>query len=100
MIRGRTRAELDRNRMLELALVRLVEIIGEAATHVSPEGRAAHPNLPWPQIIGTRHRVVHGYGKVDLNVLWDTVTDDLPPLIAQLKTVLGVQDDPPQGRST
>ena len=89
MIEDRTRADLDRNRMLELALVRLVEIIGEAATRIGHECQARYPNIPWPHVIGTRHRLAHGYDKVDLDVLWDTVTEDLPPLIAELERIVG-----------
>ncbi|MEE9294805.1 MAG: HepT-like ribonuclease domain-containing protein [Phycisphaerae bacterium] len=88
MVQGKVRADLDHDRMLELALVRLVEIVGEAAARVSPAGQERYSGLPWPQIIGTRHRLVHGYGKVDLNVLWDTVIDDLPPLIAALERIV------------
>ncbi len=74
--------------MLQLALTRLVEIVGEAAARVSSERQARHPDIPWRIIAGTRNRLIHGYDVVDLDVLWDTVTDDLPPLIVQLETAL------------
>jgi len=70
-------------------LVRLVEIVGEAAAGVSPDGQAEYPSIPWRQIIGMRNRLVHGYESVDLDVLWDTIEDDLPPLIAELERILG-----------
>ena len=85
MIAGKERADLDRERMLELALIRLVEIIGEAAARVSPEGRIRYPLIPWREVIGMRNRLVHGYDSVDLDVLWDTVELDLPPLIIELE---------------
>jgi len=88
MIRGRTRPDLDRNRMLELALVRLVEIVGEAARQVSERGRARYSSIPWREITSMRNRLVHGYDEVDLNVLWDPVTADLPPLIAALEEIV------------
>lgn len=85
---GRTRADLDTDRMLSFALVRAIEIIGEAARRVSHEGRASCPALPWPSIVAMRNRVVHAYFDIDLNRVWDTVTDDLPPLIAALEHAL------------
>ena len=88
MARGRSRADLDRDRQLNLALVRLVEIIGEAAKRVGPARREAHPQIPWTQIIGTRDRLIHGYDRVNFDILWRIVADELPSLVEQLKTIL------------
>ena len=88
MIAGKKRADLDGERMLELSLIRLIEIIGEAAARVSVEGRNRYPSIPWREVIGMRNRLVHGYDSVDLDVLWDTVELDLPPLITQLEKYL------------
>lgn len=85
---GKQRGDLDQDRKLVLAIVRLVEIVGEAADHVSREFQEAHPEIPWPVIIGMRNRLAHGYFDVDLNLVWDTVKDDLPPLIAQLEKIV------------
>ena len=85
---GRSRNELDTNSMLSLSLVRLLEIIGEAARAVSADGRAAHTAIPWKKIIGMRDRVVHGYFDINLDVVWETVTHDLPSLIAALESLL------------
>jgi len=87
MIQEKNRSDLDNDRMLELALVRLVEIIGEAAARVGTESREKYPSVPWLQIVGMRNRLVHGYDAVDLDVLWDTIIDDLPPLIAELENL-------------
>ena len=87
MIQGKERSNLESDRMLELSLVRLVEIIGEAAARVGTEIREKYPSIPWLQIVGIRNRLVHGYDAVDLDVLWDTIIDDLPPLIAELEKV-------------
>lgn len=81
--------DLEADRVLQLALVRLVEVVGEAATRVSDEGQRRYGCIPWQQARGTRKRLVHGYDTVDLRVLWDTITDDLPPLIAELERILG-----------
>ena len=81
---GRAAPDLATDRMLQLGLSRLVEIVGEAASRVSEKGQAAIAQLPWPDIIGMRHRIIHGYDQVNLETLWRTVTEDLPPLIAAL----------------
>jgi uncharacterized protein with HEPN domain len=72
-----------------LALTRLVEIIGEAANRVSEKTRQKNPQIPWPQIIGMRNRLIHGYDVVDLDLLWDTITNDLPPLVKSLQGIVG-----------
>ncbi|MBI3323177.1 MAG: DUF86 domain-containing protein [Candidatus Omnitrophica bacterium] len=87
-VRGKKRVDLDGDRKLVLALVRLVEIIGEAAGNVTKEFQAAHPEIPWPVIVGMRNRLAHAYFDIDLDRVWDTVKEDLPPLIAQLEKVV------------
>jgi uncharacterized protein with HEPN domain len=82
------REDLAGDRVMQLALTRLVEVVGEAANRTSPDTRQRHPDIPWPQIVGMRNRLIHGYDVVDLDLLWDTVTDDLPPLIGQLQSVI------------
>jgi uncharacterized protein with HEPN domain len=82
------RGDLDTDRVLQLALVRLIEIVGEAARRVSDETQSRHPQIPWPQVISTRNRLVHGYDFVDHDILWETITDDLPALIAQLEQII------------
>lgn len=80
--------DLDHNRMLQLALVRLVEIVGEAATRVSDAGQERYSSIPWHKARGMRNRLVHGYDRIDLVVLRHTITDDLPPLIAELERII------------
>ena len=89
LIRGHTRRALDTDRKLNLALVRLVEIIGEAASRVTNQERTRHQGIPWEDIIGMRNRVVHGYDEVDFDILWDVVELHLPPLILELQRALG-----------
>jgi uncharacterized protein with HEPN domain len=82
---GRTREDLDADRMLQLALVKLVEIVGEAAKSVSAETRARNPEVPWSAAARTRDRLTHHYFEIDLDLLWSTVTESLPELLAVLR---------------
>ena len=81
LVEDRTRPDLDADRVLNLALVRLLEIIGEAAARLTAETRNRTPDIPWPDIIGLRTRLIHGYDIVDFDILWDIVHDDLPLLV-------------------
>lgn len=85
---GRQRADLDTDQMLLFAVVRAIEIIGEAAPRVSPECRAAVPGVPWPAIIGMRNRMVHAYFDIDHDVVWQTVQVELAPLMSVLQAAL------------
>lgn len=84
-MRGRQREDLETDEPLVLSLTRLLEILGEAAGKVSKEGQKAFPNIPWPQVVGMRNRLIHAYFDVDLEQIWETVQEDLPPLITELK---------------
>jgi uncharacterized protein with HEPN domain len=86
---GRSRTDLESDRLLNLALVRLLEIVGEAATRVTEDRRCRSPEIPWADIIGLRNRLIHGYDVVDFDILWDIVRDDLPPLATELRKALG-----------
>lgn len=80
--------DLTEDRKLELALVKDIEIIGEAAYQISQATRDSLPGLPWEDIIGMRHRLVHAYFDINLEILWQTVQNDLPPLIVELERAL------------
>lgn len=86
MAEGRKRSDLDTDLMLRYALTHLVEVIGEAARRVSMPTREKYPDIPWTEIVGMRNRLIHGYDAIDLDLLWDTLALDLPPLI--LETIL------------
>jgi len=83
-----SRSDLDSNEMLRLALTHLVELVGEAASQV-PEGtQKQYPQLPWSDVIGMRHRLIHGYDSIDFDILWETIRKNLPDLIALLDEIL------------
>jgi len=84
---GKTHLDLARERLLQLGLVRLIEVIGEAAARVSEACRQERPGIPWAQIVGTRNRLIHGYDFVDYDILWQTVQEDLPALITELEKI-------------
>ncbi len=87
-VAGREREDLDKDRMLALALVRSMEIVGEAGAMVSSEGRAEITGIPWREIVAMRNRLIHAYFDVNLDVVWETVQNDLPPLISTLEKAL------------
>jgi uncharacterized protein with HEPN domain len=86
-MRGRTRTDLDRDRKLTLALVKDLEIMGEAAYRISRAMRDSMPGIPWDDRIGMRHRLVHAYFDIDLDILWETAQKDRSPLIAELDRI-------------
>ena len=88
LVRGRERADLDRDRQLNLGVVRLLEVLGEAASRIPPDMRAGYPQIQWTQMVGMRNRLIHAYDFIDFNTIWKTLTVDLPPLIDELEKVL------------
>ncbi len=84
---GRQREDLDKDSMLAFALVRAIEIVGEAATKVSIETREQHPEVPWAAIIGMRHRLIHAYFDINHDILWTTATEAVPDLLPRLLAV-------------
>jgi uncharacterized protein with HEPN domain len=84
-VAGRKESDLAGDRQLTLALLKCVEIVGEAAARVGQETRSKYPGVPWAHIVGMRNRLVHNYFDVDLSLLWTTVVDDLPELVAMLE---------------
>ena len=93
LMRNRERPDLDNDRALGLAILRCVEIVGEAAGRVPVATRRRYPRIPWPQIIAMRNRLVHGYDIVDYHIVWSTVTYDLPPLIVELEKALSSEKE-------
>ena len=88
LVRGKTRHDYDSDTALRLALTHLIQVIGETARRVSSQFRERHPAIPWDAIAGMRSKIVHDYMDVDEDMVWDSVTQELQPLIEELKKVL------------
>lgn len=91
-VANKTRADIEDDRLLVLGLMKSIEIIGEAASKISRESRLAHPAIPWVDVIGMCNRLIHAYADVDPDVLWQTVTDDLPSLIPILEKIIETEN--------
>ena len=87
-VQGRSRADLDKDRQFTLSVVKCIEIIGEAATKISSEAKEEVPSVPWPDVIGMRHRLIHMYYDVNLDIVWKTATVELPRLVEALEEAL------------
>jgi uncharacterized protein with HEPN domain len=83
-----SRSQYDSDHNLRLALTHLLQVIGEAARRVSQEFRDLHPEVPWKAIVGMRHRVVHDYMNVDEQIVWDTATQEILPLLRVLEKLV------------
>jgi uncharacterized protein with HEPN domain len=82
-----TRESFEKDEMLQLALVRLIEIIGEAASKISQEFRDEHTTIAWQAIIGMRNRLVHAYFAIDYDIVWNTISIAIPELVKQIKAI-------------
>jgi len=85
---GRDRSDLRHDQMLTFAIIRGFEVIGEAAGQVSEAARATCPGVPWSLMVGMRNRLIHAYFDINLDRVWDSVVNDVPPLIEALGRVL------------
>ena len=85
-------ASFRQNRVVQLAVVRLLEIVGEAAARTPGAVKDQYPLIPWRQISGMRNRLIHGYDAVDLDIVWSVLSNDLPGLVAQLDAILSPHD--------
>ena len=88
LCQNRSRSDLDTDRLLCLALVRLTEIVGEAASRVSTSERQHHPEIPWSQIVALRNRLIHGYDAIDFDILWTVLSVDMSELIRELEKII------------
>ena len=82
-----TREEFNRNEVLQYACIHLLEIIGEAANGLTDKTRQRYPGIPWLKVINMRNRLIHGYVDVDMEIVWRTIKNDLPPLVDQVRKI-------------
>ncbi len=92
---GLTWEAFEKSRLHQFAMVKLVEIIGEAARSLSDTTRDAHPEIPWPAMIGMRNHLVHRYFRIDLPIVWDVIQNHLGPLIAHLEPLVPPEESSP-----
>jgi uncharacterized protein with HEPN domain len=85
---NRSKDDLNTDDMLTLSVIKLLEIVGEAAKNVSQSLKSSHPDIAWKQIAATRDRLVHGYFDVDYDIVWEIITKDLPTLISALEKII------------
>jgi uncharacterized protein with HEPN domain len=85
--KNKTRESLDSDRQLVRALEKSIEILGEAAVHVTEKRRHGLQGIPWKNIVGMRNHLIHAYFDINLDILWKTIVEDLPPLISELEKV-------------
>jgi uncharacterized protein with HEPN domain len=89
------REDLERSVILRMGLVKLIEIIGEAAYKISAEKKEMHPEIPWKQIEGIRHRLVHDYYAININIVWNTITKEIQPLLEKVRHILDLENAAP-----
>lgn len=87
-VSNQTKEDLENNRILALAIVKELEIIGEAANNISDDCQNRYPDIPWGDMIGMRNRLVHAYFGINYNIVWQTVNESLPPLLKQMETII------------
>ncbi len=88
LIAGRSRADYDADRTLRLALVRLLEVVGEAASRIPLDFRDEHTEIPWFGVVGLRNRLIHGYDDVDYDIVWRILVEDIPSLVTVLEEAI------------
>lgn len=91
-VADKSKTELETDRALALALVKSIEIVGEAASKVFRELRLRSPEIPWTDIVAMRNRLIHSYFDVNLDIVWQTVTEELPPLVTEIQKLLATND--------
>jgi uncharacterized protein with HEPN domain len=98
-VSGLSRQAFDNDRVTQLGIAHALQIIGEAARLLPESARINFPSVPWKQIVGMRHRLVHEYFRVDFDRVWDTAVGDIPTLLAALEPTVGPLADqrPPLG---
>ena len=93
-VENKSRDDLDKDEILAISLFHLLEIIGESANCVSAGFREQHPHIPWKKMVELRNRLIHGYFEINLDIVWDTVLEDLPPLVTDIEKIIPYDELP------
>lgn len=88
---GKVRIDFEKDQMLSFAVIRALEIFGEAASRISSDFQKANPNIPWRAIIGMRNRLIHAYFDLDYDILWEAISNEIPKIIPELAKLLATQ---------
>jgi uncharacterized protein with HEPN domain len=91
--KGKQRASLDKDRLFQSAVLRELEIVGEAAGRVSEKTQRNFPHIPWKELVGLRNRLIHAYFDVDHDIVWKTIREYLPPFLKHLQAAVKTFED-------
>ena len=88
---GKVRSDFEMDQMLSFAVIRALEIFGEAASRVSSQFQKKHSQIPWRAIVGMRNRLIHVYFDIDYDVVWKAITNEIPRIIPELEKLIAVE---------
>ena len=92
-VEGIDRNEFEDDELIQNAVMRPLEIIGEASARISKEFRKTHTQIPWREMVGLRNRLIHEYFRIDFGAVWDTIQKDLPKLIEVIEPLVPKEDE-------
>ena len=92
-VEGIDQNEFEDNEIIQNAVMRPLEVIGEASARISKEFRKEHPEIPWREMVGLRNRLIHEYFRIDFSAVWDTIHKDLPELIEIIEPMVPKEDE-------
>jgi uncharacterized protein with HEPN domain len=88
---GKVRIDLEKDQMLSFAVIRALEIFGEAASKISNKFQKENQHIPWRAIVGMRNRLIHAYFDIDYEIVWEAISDEIPRIIPELERLIAIQ---------
>ena len=89
---GMSQADFEKNELVQSAVIREFQVLGEAARMISEESKTQYDSNPWPVIAGTRNRLIHEYFDIRIDVVWETVQENIPDLTHQIQSIIPPED--------